>query len=211
MSGVSPVTVIVSATAPSARATGMFGTAVDLQDDAVLHIGAEPLQHHLQTIRTDRNARKRKRPVRVGDDVALESGVGLRDGHARAGKDTAARVFHDAGDLSRRLGQDDRRGAAERTDCQLNTQLRTRFIPTLLAEHVRKNSRKIRRKRREYSRRPCACQRAAAANSCGRRASIQRFRSRATVDFRGGQKHSQVLSSLTARERFDRTSAEIDA
>ena len=129
MSGDSPVTVIVLGHRPERQGDGDVRSAVDLQDDIGLHVGLESRQHHLETIRTDREPGNRERPVRVGDDVALETGVGLRDGDVGARQDAAARISHGAADLGRgalrpggRSGQDNEQHPTE------THALNTRFI-----------------------------------------------------------------------------------
>jgi hypothetical protein len=51
---------------------------IDLQHDAGLHVGAEPLQRDLQLVGTDRQVRHGPGARRVRDDRARESRGGLR-------------------------------------------------------------------------------------------------------------------------------------
>ena len=79
--------------------------AVHLQHDARLHGGPEPLQRHFELVGADRDAGKRERAGLVGDDLALEPGIGLGRADRRPGKDAAARIFDGTGDLGGGLGQ----------------------------------------------------------------------------------------------------------
>ena len=85
------------------------------QHDAGPRVRLEPLKIHFQLVRTDRQARNRVRPGRVGERVAFEAGVGLRGDHIGARKNAAARVADDAGDLRRGAGlrEGDRAGEKE--------------------------------------------------------------------------------------------------
>ena len=63
--------------------------AVDLQHDTRLHGGPEALQHHFELIGADRYGGKREQAVRIGDDLALEPGLGLDGADGRPGKDAS--------------------------------------------------------------------------------------------------------------------------
>ena len=88
-------TVTCSPTLPTASATSMVGFGVDLQDDALLHVGVEPLQDDLQRVRADRQVRKHIGAVGAREHRADRAGVGLGDRHLDARQHAAARVLDD--------------------------------------------------------------------------------------------------------------------
>ena len=71
---------------------------IDLQHDAGLHVGAEPLQRDFQPVGTDGQVRHRPGARGVGDHGARESRGGLRGRHGDARKYGARRVSNDSCD-----------------------------------------------------------------------------------------------------------------
>ena len=72
---------------------------VDLQDDAVLHVGVEPRERDLELIRPDRQVRKDVATVRPGDDRSGHAGVRFGDGDGCPRQHAAAGVAHGARQL----------------------------------------------------------------------------------------------------------------
>ena len=81
-----------------------LGVRVDLQDDAILDVGGEALQCHLELIGADRKTRQRVAPIRTRECRPHEPGVGLRNRDLGARKRAAAGITND----SRYLGAGNR-------------------------------------------------------------------------------------------------------
>ena len=89
-SGAAASTETVSSRLPTASTTLIVGVAADLQHDAGLHVGPEPLQRDLEPVGTGRQVRHHVGAVRLGHDRAGEPGIGLRYGHSDSRQHGAA-------------------------------------------------------------------------------------------------------------------------
>ena len=89
----------------------------DLQDDARLDVGAEPLERHFEPVWAGGQIRHEVRALTVSDDAARRARVGLGYCHRGSGQRGAAGIGHLAGELGggnlreRRSGQNKTEGA----------------------------------------------------------------------------------------------------
>ena len=79
------------------------GVAIDLKHDSSLHVSAEARQRCFDHVRPERKIGKHVAPVLARYCGPHRAGGGLSGLDLDAGQDGSAGVFHDAGDLSRRL------------------------------------------------------------------------------------------------------------